>query len=136
MDIANAVNDHFINAAKCKGEIHKDNAVNTNTQQIQSSIFLRPTCAEEIVTSLMKLKSNAAAGIDEISAEPVLYIAPLISDVLSYIIILTLTSGIYPKELKVAKVVPVYKGGTQDDLSNSRPISVLPVFSKIFEDVI
>ena len=35
-----------------------------------------------------------------------------------------------------AKVVPVYKSGDSDSCNNYRPISVLPVFSKVFERII
>lgn len=41
----------------------------------------------------------------------------------------------FPEKLKVAKVIPLYKGGKPDDVSNYRPISVLPTLSKIYERV-
>ena len=44
-----------------------------------------------------------------------------------------LKKGIFPDRMKIGKVTPVFKGGNSADLSNYRPISVLPCFSKIFE---
>jgi hypothetical protein len=44
--------------------------------------------------------------------------------------------GVFPKELKLTKVVPVYKKGDIDCAGNFRPISILPSMSKIFEIVI
>lgn len=41
--------------------------------------------------------------------------------------------GEYPDALKIARVVPVYKAGTKTDISNYRPISVLPVINTIIE---
>ena len=47
-----------------------------------------------------------------------------------------LRSGIFPNELKVARVIPLYKSGDKSDITNYRPISLLPVLSKIFEKLI
>ncbi len=45
-------------------------------------------------------------------------------------------TGIVPNSLKIAKVVPVYKSGPKDQLTNYRPISILPFFSKLLEKVV
>lgn len=41
--------------------------------------------------------------------------------------------GKFPKQLKIAKVFPIFKSGSKSDPSNYRPISILPTISKIFE---
>ena len=48
----------------------------------------------------------------------------------------SLTSGIFPNSLKIAKVTPIFKRENNKLITNYRPISVLPVISKIFETVI
>ena len=48
----------------------------------------------------------------------------------------TLSTGIFPEKLKVAKVVPLFKNGTNTVISNYRPISLLPAMSKVFEKII
>ena len=46
---------------------------------------------------------------------------------------LSLSQGIFLQELKTAKVIPLYKSGDKKFMNNFRPVSVLPVFSKIYE---
>src|SRR5688572_17403458 len=38
-----------------------------------------------------------------------------------------------PQAIKIAKVVPIYKKGERDDVTNYRPISILPYLSKFYE---
>ena len=45
----------------------------------------------------------------------------------------TLLTSIFPTELKVADVSPIFKEDDQSKTKNCRPVSVLPVVSKIFE---
>ena len=48
---------------------------------------------------------------------------------------LSLEKGIFPDDLKIARVTPVFKGGDRSKLGNYRPISVLSCFSKILERI-
>ena len=45
-------------------------------------------------------------------------------------------NGIFPDNLKTGKITPIYKKGDSELLENYRPISILPIFGKIFEKVI
>ena len=62
-------------------------------------------------------------------------IVPIIIKPLTLIINHCLNSGIFPDDLKIAKVIPVYKGNDldKDNVNSYRPISLLPAFSKLFE---
>ena len=46
---------------------------------------------------------------------------------------MSLTHGVFPNELKKARVIPIFKSGDKSEFSNYRPVSVLPLFSKILE---
>ena len=55
---------------------------------------------------------------------------------LTYMINLSLTTGIFPEKLKLAKTIPIYKSGARDDMSNYRPISILSCISKVYERIV
>ena len=47
-----------------------------------------------------------------------------------------LKNGLYPDKLKIARVIPFHKGGSNSELQNYRPISILSTFNKILETII
>jgi hypothetical protein len=52
------------------------------------------------------------------------------------VINLSIQTGVVPKEFKIGKATPIYKSGSKQDMDNYRPITVLPICSKIFEKCI
>ena len=58
------------------------------------------------------------------------YITPL-----TYLINYSIRQGIFPEELKIAKIILIFKSGNEQCANNYRPISVLPFFSKLYEKV-
>ena len=55
---------------------------------------------------------------------------------LSRLFNISMSLGIFPDEWKIARVAPIYKDGSEDENSNYRPISVLPVISRLFEKLV
>ena len=49
---------------------------------------------------------------------------------------MSLLTGVYPDLLKIAKIIPIHKGGSTPDINNYRPISLLSIFDKIIEKLI
>ena len=58
-----------------------------------------------------------------------------ISEPLTYIINLSINSGVVPDQMKLARMVPLFKSGDKRLFSNYRPVSVLPIFSKSLEKI-
>ena len=56
-------------------------------------------------------------------------IGPFLTDIFNF----SITSNIFPDDVKVGKVSPVLKSGDKDDLNNYRPITVLPTIARVFE---
>ena len=82
------------------------------------------------------MKTSRSRGHDGISSELLKLITGDISKCITLIINQSLHSGIFPDKFKIAKVTPIHKKGDIKLITNFRPISVLPVISKIFETVI
>ena len=75
------------------------------------------------------------AGCDEISAPLLKYVSAAIIELLVYLCNMSLDQGIFPKELKLANVIPLYKAEDPALFNNHRPVSLLCILSKIFEKV-
>ena len=78
------------------------------------------------------LKSSSA-GWDSISTDIVKSCFPCFITPLTHVMNLSIAYGVFPDELKIARVIPIFKSGDSDVFSNYRPVSVLALFSKILE---
>ena len=58
------------------------------------------------------------------------------SRTLTYFFNSCMAAGVFPDELKIGKIIPLYKSGNKSVMSNYRPISILPTISKIFEKLL
>ena len=84
---------------------------------------------------MKNLKPKSSTGHDNLSMKLLKGITS-IHEPLALIINQSLTTGIFPQKLKIAKVIPIYKKDDNTLLDNYRPISFLPAISKIFEKVV
>ena len=82
---------------------------------------------------LKNLQRAKACGLDQLPSSLLKDAANKIARSLTYIINLLLATSAVPTDWKKAKVSPIYKSGSTTELENYRPISVLPIVSKIME---
>lgn len=101
---------------------------------ILDKMMLATTC--EVERIINNLNSNTSSGIDGINTKSIKAVKNLILHELTHCINFCLENGIFPDSLKIAKVTPIFKSGKKTDPGNYRPISVLPIISKIFERVL
>ena len=94
---------------------------------------LSSTSDTEVLKHLRKLKRKCATGPDNIPACFLKDVCYVIAKPLTHVINLSLTTGIVPNDLKLARITPIYKSGDSHSFDNYRPISILPVVSKVFE---
>jgi hypothetical protein len=97
---------------------------------------LSPTSINEISKIIKSLKNNKLYGYDEIPLKTLKLSIPFIKSPLTYIINKSLSNGIFPACLKYSQINPIFESGNKCDMSNYRLISLLTLFSKIFEKVI
>jgi hypothetical protein len=105
------------------------------TDRTRETMFINPTNVIELFNICQSLKSGKTAGSDNIAMNVIKKSFEFIAQPLTQIINLSLSSGIYPYLLKIAKVIPVFKTDNPEDFTNYRPISLLSNFSNIFEKV-
>ena len=104
--------------------------VNTPVTQ---SLFLKPIKPKELMKIVLKMKNNTSPGYDNISIKVVKKVIPHISNVLCKIFNCSMCNGVVPDKMKIARVTPIHKKGDTSIMNNYRPISVLTIFTKIFE---
>ena len=95
------------------------------------------SCSEEEVLNLIcSLPRKTASGIEGISSPMLRGSAGAISSTLTHLFNFSLSSGRVPREWKVSKIVPVFKNGNPNLVSNYCPISLLSLPSKFLERIV
>lgn len=121
-----SVNDEFTNLS-C-------NRVFTDYHE-RRSFMLAPVSNQEVESAVKTLRNGKSSGIDGFGSDLLKVVYPTIKDVLTFLINLSFTTGTFPEKLKVAVVVPIFKKGVATECSNFRPISLVSVFSKVYEKI-
>ena len=103
---------------------------------IKESLFLKPINEDEILKIMYSFKNGKSCGWDDISPDIVKYVRYVITKPLAYVFNLSLQMGIVPSQLKVSKIIPIFKKGDKHTIGNYRPISLLSCFSKIMERLV
>ena len=99
------------------------------------SIFnLHDLVETDIMQIIDNLPNNKTSrGNDDLSYQLIKRIKTSLTKSLRIVINQILNSGVFPEKLKIAKVIPIYKKDDNNFFNNYRPISLLPVISKIVE---
>ena len=87
----------------------------------------------KVYNLINNLSTSKATGIDKISAKVLRAAASAIAPGLTEIFNMSIDSNRFPSDWKTARVIPLFKNGQRSVLDNYRPISILPVVSKIME---
>ena len=102
---------------------------------INNHFHFLPVTEDEVRETLINL-NDCSPGYDNIDSKLLVSVQQHIVKPLTYIFNLLLEKGIVPSELKVAKIIPIYKDDDPAVFNHYRPISILPVISKVLEKLI
>ena len=136
--VANTFNNFFLTISE-KLDIHtfgKGDVISflkDSFPTIFPNLNIIPITEAEIKSIISSLKPKTSSGYDKITSKIIKSCASTISLPLSFIFNYSLHTGIFPDRLKIAVVKRLHKKGDKFNISNYRPISLLPTFSKIFE---
>ena len=135
-EICNILNNHFSTIGKkiCDSFEDTEHHITTLTN-VSNSLFFKNTTSDEISKIINKMK-NKSCNINAIPVKVLKHVHFILSSILSHIINKSLNNGYFPNCFKTARVIPLHKGDSRDDVNNYRPISILSTFSKIFERVV
>ena len=99
----------------------------------ERSIYLEDTTPEELHDIIKEFDNNKSSDIPvRIVKRSAHIICPYLTKYFNYF----MREGVFPENLKVGKVTPVYKKDNPEDPGNYRPVSTLPIFGKIFEKIL
>ena len=104
------------------------------SSRVEESLFLKPLDYEELQEILDSL-NRCAPGYDGISKDILFLSLPFICHSLLHMINLSLSQGVFPDEMKLANIIPLFKAEDPMLFNNYRPVSLLSIFSKLYEKV-
>ena len=98
-----------------------------------SSIYLNECSAEEVANIISELENGKAS---DIPVHVVKAVTNKISPILSILYNECMEKGIFPDDLKIGRISPIFKKDNPELLESYRPVSTLALFGKIFEKII
>ena len=102
----------------------------------EGSLMDLETDYNEVLKLCKEINVMKSSGLDKLSSRICKDAFLVLIDKLVHIFACSFETNIFPTEWKSAKVVPLYKGGEPDDVSNYRPVSLLPLPGKLLEKIV
>ena len=135
--ILNHFNHYFTNVANNLNSSKSPDEFTDYTKfmkhRVENTIEFREIDKSEIDEIIHDLNPNKSS---DMSPRILKLFKGVLSPTLAILFNNCMYGGVFPDVLKVARVIPLFKNGDRNNVSNYRPISLLPVISKIFEKLI
>ena len=134
-DISEAFNSYFSNVSSVINSsipLSDESPCKYVCSNTLSSIYLHPVSVSECNKTILALKDKRGS-LNSVSVRALKAVSLTVSKYFSGIINSSLKSGVFPDIFKIATIVPIHKKGDTSDVGNYRPVSILPLFSKVIE---
>ena len=105
-------------------------------RRVSNNLLLSLISESYVCKIVRELKAKTSSRYDDISNVLLQRIISVIKLPVVIVFNKSLNEGIFPNLMKLAKIIPLHKGGLKDVPDNYRPISLLPVLSKVLERVV
>ena len=138
-EMANEFNNFFVNVASKL----KECVINTDHDKLrefcqaklpaETRFTIPPIQKEKVSKFLYHIDISKATGTDMIGPRLLKLAAPFITDEITFICNHSIVNSVFPAKWKEAQVAPLHKNGPHEEVNNYRPISILPVLSKVLE---
>lgn len=138
---ADDYNNFFVHVAS---DVIKDLSIDADLQStllmnipcVPHSFAFLPIIEDDIRDAIRHRKRSHSYDMYLMSSSLIEVMGPFLIKPLTHLFNKCINEGVFPNSLKKSRVVPIYKNGDNNNLGNYRPISIVPLFGKIFEIVI
>uniref|UniRef100_A0A1B6H8Z4 Reverse transcriptase domain-containing protein n=1 Tax=Homalodisca liturata TaxID=320908 RepID=A0A1B6H8Z4_9HEMI len=132
-DIGNSFNDYFLNMVDLSSQhslqhVCLDETFNkfSNDNLRKPTFRFKPVTARDVNNILSLLKNNYSGRIDEIPVILLKSAREHLCEILAHLVNSSFIYGIFPDQLKIAKIFPIHKKDDKKEMSNYLPVSLLP----------
>ena len=135
-EIANRFCEYFTNVGPSLANKLPDSGTSHDsylTNRISETIFCNPVTVTELKEIASSFKTGNACGFDRIKLDDIKCNIDSVAAPLAHTINQFISTGIVPNDIKIARVIPIYKKDEQSHFENYRPISILPVFQNFLK---
>lgn len=138
-DIAETMNSFFVNqqsnlAVSNSSSLEDPILIDSSASQDGRAFNIPHVSKQRIAELLLSIPAHKATGDGGVTAKLLRIAAPAIAGPLSNLINRCIDTQTFPTKWKIVKVTPIFKNqGSREDKANYRPISVLPILSKLLE---
>jgi len=133
--ISNSFNNYFINLFNSESEIDS-NFKKFLSPPTTSSLFFYPVSSNEILLHTKSLSNSKTLDFHNLSNNILKKLIGPLAEILTFLFNISISSGTFFDSMKISKVIPIFKSGSHNEISDYRPISIVSPLSKIFEKII